>query len=312
MRKIISISGIVLILSLITGCTLGQTPAQPAPTIDVGLVATLAVQTLDAQNTLQFQLNPPTGTPTIQPTATFEPTATQTELPTLTPPEKTEEMTVSAEATETPSVTATIISSPAATVMYPTATEVPPTGAKLHVTENTNCRAGPSPAYRVEGYITPDLTLNVYGVSGDGYWYFVDNPTYPDYHCWVWKWTAVVDGDLSNAPIFRDAWTPTKGIPVVNAEIIRWTAKLEGTCPIAEIVGGVISSDTAGTYRYQWITDTGQIGETGSVTLAADTYAVVTTSISVERTSDRYVRLFVISPVDVKTPKTWFHVKCSP
>jgi hypothetical protein len=311
MNKKISFSGILLILAMTAGCTLGQKPAQAAPTLDVGMVATYAEQTLAAQQTLQAQLNPPTPIATEVPTATPAPTETPTEMPTIAPPEKTEEFTATPGATETPIATGTVMTTPEATAMYPTATEVPATGAKLHVTEDTNCRAGPSPAYRIEGYITPDLTLDVYGVSGDGYWYFVNNPTYPDYHCWVWKWTSVVDGDLGNAPIFRDAWTPTHGTPIVTAEIIRWTAKLEGDCPISEIVGGVITSNTAGTYKYQWITDTGQIGENGFVTLAADTSAVVTTSIRVERSSDRYVRLFVISPVDVKTSKTWFHVKCT-
>jgi hypothetical protein len=298
MRKCIFILCLVLGISLVAGCTLGKTPV-PVSTLDVGAVATYAVQTVVAQLTLQAQLYPATATPL--------PTETPTVMSTLVPPEKTAEPSQTPTLTETPPPTNT----PTVTVTTER-TAIPPSGAKLHVTTNTNCRAGPSPIYRVEGYVTTDLTLDIYGISTNGAWYFVQNPTYPDFHCWVWKWTSEVDGDLSQVTVFNDPWTPTPGVPEVSVDIVRWTAELEGKCPLTERAAGVISSNMAGTYKYQWITDTGQIKENGFVKLAADTSAVVSTSLTVDATSDRYLRLFVVSPVDVKTQKVWFHVKCTP
>ena len=69
---------LLTIFSLLTACNLPQAAPQVAPTIDTGLVGTIAAQTLEAMYTPVPTL---TGTPI--PTSTPNMTATMT--PTITP-----------------------------------------------------------------------------------------------------------------------------------------------------------------------------------------------------------------------------------
>jgi hypothetical protein len=70
-----TIPALILISSILTGCSEMGIGATPAPTTDPATYVAAAVATVHAQLTEQALLNP-TATPTPQPTATLEPTAT--------------------------------------------------------------------------------------------------------------------------------------------------------------------------------------------------------------------------------------------
>ena len=84
MHKIISI---FILLMLLAGCGVPATGAPP-PTIDIQALRTEVAQTVIANPTIQFALNPPPNTPTIPPTTTQVAVIlapTETAVPTLAP-----------------------------------------------------------------------------------------------------------------------------------------------------------------------------------------------------------------------------------
>jgi hypothetical protein len=294
MKPMISICSALLIFTLlITGCAL-LPQGQPVPTVDFALESTHAMETMSITLTLQALnqlLERPTSTtqPTaIPPTATTEPTAT------IEPP-----VIMEPEIVIVPEVIST---------ETPIPTEVPLT-PMLHVTESTNCRAGPSPMYGVEGYVTTDMVLPVRGINVGHSWWFVDNPTYPGYHCWVWKWTSVVEGDTSTIPVYFDPWTPTPGTANISTDITAWTGNQSGKCPIKVTFAGIIRSDQGGQYRYQWLRRNTVIDK-GWVTIAADGSAVVSTTFKVYSTSIGTVQLQVIYPNRVYSSRQRYSVIC--
>lgn len=296
MNSIIGISRMIIAMTLlISGCSL-LPQAPQIPTIDFNAESTNAMETISVTLTLGAlgQLQAPTNTqiPTeLPPPEAVKPSETPTpelvvEIPTETP------MIVVEAATDTP-----------------IPTEEPETPL-LRVSESTNCRAGPSPMYGVEGYITPDMVLPVRGINEGHSWWWVDNPTYPGYHCWVWKWTSTVEGDVSSLPVYFDPWTPTPGVAEITADITAWTGNQSGACPIKVVFAGVIRSNTGGAVRYQWVKKNGIVVEQGWVTLAADTSAYVSTSINVRETLTGKMQLRVISPVRVFSTKVHYSVTC--
>jgi hypothetical protein len=294
MKPRIKISLILLMATLlITGC--GLLPqGQPIPTVDFAVESTHAMETMSFTLTLQALnqlLDRPTSTVQATaepPTATSEPTTT-IEAPVILQPEVV--MIPEVFSTETPMPTDT------------------PTTPMLHVTESTNCRAGPSPMYGVEGYITTDMNLPVRGINVGHSWWFVDNPTYPGYHCWVWKWTAVVEGDTSTIPVYFDPWTPTPGTANISTDITAWTGTQRGKCPIKVTFVGVIRSDQGGQFRYQWLRKN-RVVDQGWVTIAADGSAVVSTSFYVYSTSNGSAQLRVIYPTRIFSTREIFSVIC--
>jgi len=296
MSSMIRISRMILAMTLlISGCSL--LPQSPQiPTIDFAAESTHAMETISVTLTLGAlgQLQVPTNTPLpteAPPSEEVNPSETPTpELPAVMP-------------TETPIVLLEVMTD------TPEPTEAPET-PMLRVSESTNCRAGPSPMYGVEGYITPDMVLPVRGINVGHSWWWVDNPTYPGYHCWVWKWTANVEGDVSTLPVYYDPWTPTPGVAEITADITAWTGNQSGGCPIKVVFAGVIRSNTGGPVRYQWVKKNGIVVDQGWVTLAADTAAYVSTSIYIRETLTGKMQLRVISPVHVYSTKVHYSVTC--
>jgi hypothetical protein len=279
---------------LITGCSL-LPQAPQVPTIDFAAESTHAMETISITLTLgalgQLQAQPTnTSEPTLAPPkATLEPTATL-EPPIMLP---TDYVEVPEEiSTETPAPTE--------------ASDVP----LLHVTESTNCRAGPSPMYGVEGYITTDMVLPVRGINDGHSWWWVDNPTYPGYHCWVWKWTSVVEGDVNTLPVYFDPWTPTPGRANISTGITAWTGKQTGSCPIKVVFAGVIRTDQGGQVRYQWVKKGGRVVDKGWVTIAADGSAYISTSFYVNSTSSGSMQLQVLYPTRIFSERVKYTVSC--
>lgn len=79
----------------------------------------------------------------------------------------------------------------------------------ISATVNTNCRYGPAPVFKVEGYLLVGDESKVHGQDPWGYWWYIENPDKPGGFCWVWRETTVVEGDTSNIPVVQPPPTPT-------------------------------------------------------------------------------------------------------
>jgi len=76
-----------------------------------------------------------------------------------------------------------------------------PAGPTIRSSVNTNCREGPSPDYKVLGYLLSNQTSEVHGRDSSQNWWYIINPEKPNNFCWVWKETTTVTGDTSSLPI---------------------------------------------------------------------------------------------------------------
>ncbi len=271
----------------LTSC--GLIGGNNAPVQDPAVFFTQAAQTMSVDQTLAAL-----SVLQEQPTATLEPLPTDTPLPT-----PTEEMILISPTVE-------LIELPTAT---PESTPTPET-PMLNVTVNTNCRAGPSLMYRVEGYITTDMSLPVRGVNEGRSWWWVDNPTYPGYHCWVTKNTSEVSGDTSMVPIYREPWTPTPGTPKMSVQIVTGPTHVEGKCPIKVTFGAIIKSNTGGYVRYEWIKKGKNKTDKGWVNIPADGQATLMWSFTVNGDGNQWVRLWTYSPVRMVSNTYKFTVDC--
>ncbi len=274
---------------LLSSCGLG---AGAAPTADPGVFFTQAAETMSVELTLSaLGALPDESVSTPVPPPTETPMPVPTDEPVIVP-------TATLEPVE----------------ILPTDTPEPPPAPEtpiLRVTTNTNCRAGPSPIFRVEGYVTTEMSLPVRGVSEGRSWWWVDNPTYPDYHCWVWKYTSEVEGDTSQVPVYREPWTPTPGEAVMSASIVTGPTSVVGKCPQKVTFGAVVHTNTGGQVHYEWFKKGGNKTDKGWVTIAADSQATLMWSFYVSGSGEQYVRLKVNYPSHL-TSNTWkFTVKCT-
>ena len=140
-------------------------------------------------------LQEPTATPQPSPTDTIEPSSTPTETSTATPTDtSTPTTTPTASRTPTPSLTPT----PAATA---TAT-LTPTPEPLTITADgtVNCRYGPSQAYLYAWGLDEGDTAVVHGKNANQTWLWVRPPD-TDWNCWVSKSVVTVNGDLNQVDI---------------------------------------------------------------------------------------------------------------
>lgn len=280
------VSGVLLALLLITsGCTMGAGNAQP--TQDPGVFYTEAAATMNAALTLNAlaELNE-------KPTETLTPLPTET--PTLEP--------TRVLPTDTPTMTLEL------PTVAPTGTPVPDE-PMLHVTENTNCRAGPSPAYGVEGYVTTAMTLPVRGINEGRSWWWVQNPTYPEYNCWVWQYTSVIEGDTSNIPVYRDPWTMTPADPELTVSTTVYPRYYSGVCPQEVTVVATIHSNRAAHVRYEWLRKE-YSQKMGWVTINADGSATVYQTISVKYDTTSYFNLKISYPINYLSPKIHYEIDC--
>jgi hypothetical protein len=285
------IAGVVLMTSLlVTGCGGKANPATQ-PTQDPAIFYTQAAGTMSAETTLNALANLQN-----QPTNTLLPTDTPSSTPTIEQ--------VAVVPTDTPTIEIIIPTEEA------TATPEPAT-PMLHVTTDTNCRAGPSPAYGVEGYITTDMTLPVRGISDGRTWWWVDNPTYPGFHCWVWKQTSVVDGDTSNVPVYRAPWTMTPADPTITASIYAWTGNQTGKCPIKVTFAAIIKSNRAAQVSYMWVKKGKEKATVHWVAIAADSQAIISYSFNVNADAYSSYTLHITSPVRLISNKVTYRVNCT-
>jgi hypothetical protein len=125
-------------------------------------------------------------------------TPAPTQIPTTAAPSFTPTFTPNTSTpTYTPSPTSTLT---------PTATNSSLISAEV----NTNCREGPSTAYRVVGYLLVGDIVEVHGHNASETWWYIQNPTTAGQYCWVWAETTAVTGEVNNLPEVTPPPPPTK------------------------------------------------------------------------------------------------------
>lgn len=188
----IVILGLLGTAAVLSGCAPIAAPAasEPVAMVDIqaeieeAVKATVIAMSVEdqmaeqmAENEAEEQQEDPTPTPTSTqppPTATPFPTATAAPVEPTSPPEPT--ATLIAEFSDSSNV---LISA-----------EV-----------NTNCRLGPSKAYRVDGYLMTNAESTVHGQDKGENWWYIANPTKDGEYCWVWRETTDVQGNADNMPV---------------------------------------------------------------------------------------------------------------
>jgi len=86
-----------------------------------------------------------------------------------------------------------------------TATLGPPMATGI---DNCNCRFGPSPDYKVVGYLLKDQSAPIDGRNAEWTWWWIKRQDGYG-HCWVWDGLVTVSGDTSNVPIINSPPTST-------------------------------------------------------------------------------------------------------
>ena len=59
----------------------------------------------------------------------------------------------------------------------------------------TNCREGPSTAYKVVGWLVKGDSTTIHGRDEGRHWWYVQNPT-RDGYCWVWAHSTYTNGNI--------------------------------------------------------------------------------------------------------------------
>ncbi|MFC2063759.1 hypothetical protein ACFLXB_01535 [Chloroflexota bacterium] len=108
------------------------------------------------------------------------------------------------------------VGAPTIQVQAPTNTLTPsitvsPTsdGAKVSVSQATNCRSGPGTVYDWLGALNPGQEVDILGKDPSGSSFYIKNPTNPSGFCWIWNTYATVSGNVAAVPVFTPMPTPT-------------------------------------------------------------------------------------------------------
>jgi len=86
----------------------------------------------------------------------------------------------------------------------------PASGVTVTVSQNTNCREGPSQEFNDVGSLTPGQTAEVVGKDTFNNYWIIKLPSNPAVTCWLWGQYATVTGDTSQV---ANVPTPTKAGP---------------------------------------------------------------------------------------------------
>lgn len=119
----------------------------------------------------------------------------------------------SLRASETPAARSTLTPQPTLTASAeppsPTASAQPlaPTAPTLSMTENAFCRQGADTSFPDITAIPAGETVDIKGVSADGFWYFVFWQKF-SVRCWVAASTGQVSGDVSGITVINSPPTP--------------------------------------------------------------------------------------------------------
>lgn len=86
----------------------------------------------------------------------------------------------------------------------------PASGVTVTVSQNTNCREGPSQEFNDVGSLAPGQTAEVVGKDTVNNYWIIKLPSNPAVTCWLWGQYATVTGDTSQV---ANVPTPTKAGP---------------------------------------------------------------------------------------------------
>jgi hypothetical protein len=127
--------------------------------------------------------------------------------------------------TSVPSPTATFTVTPTATITLTPTSSVP----MVSVSENTNCRTGPSVAYDLVGALLIGQQAVVVGKYTVGNYWIINNPNGSG-TCWLWGQYATVTGDTLGLPEYAPPPTPTPQPPAPpkNFEVVKNCIPLPG------------------------------------------------------------------------------------
>ncbi len=127
--------------------------------------------------------------------------------------------------------------------------------ARVAVTKNTNCRAGPSTDYAIVVTLPAGTEVKVLGINSGSDFYYVQNPDRPSEGCWVWKELAtVVAGNISIMPIFTPAFLP---LPTVILQTAAPACDRSGTISIKNDTGGQVTIYLKGTASFTFYVTAG-------------------------------------------------------
>ncbi len=120
--------------------------------------------------------------------------------------------------------------------------------AKVSVTKNTNCRAGPSTDYAIVVTLPVGTEVEVLGINQGSDFYYVQNPDRPLEGCWVWKeLVTVIAGDIAIMPVFTPAFIP---LPTVMLPTAAPACDRGGTISIKNDTGGQVTIYMSGTASF--------------------------------------------------------------
>ena len=92
----------------------------------------------------------------------------------------------------------------------PTASLTPtPEQARVHLSENTNCRTGPGSVYELLSILYKGDESEAVAQDPTGDFWYIRNPKAPPAFCWLWGNYATPEGDTASLPVFTPPPTPT-------------------------------------------------------------------------------------------------------
>lgn len=285
-NKIGRITYLIIIVLMLAACTPAAAPIaedNPQPTVDINQIYTAAVQTYEVESTRKANLMP-TATEVVLPTATLEP-------PTATPAE------VSIDVAPVISATLWI---PASGSIYPTITAI----------LDTNCRTGPDKVFELVGGLRVGEVSEVHGRLRGGGWWYIKNLTRDDpKYCWVWAETTTVTGDIDMVPYISSPPTPVYSKPVVTAGVSVAPAS-SVVCPTTFVFSGIVTSDRDTTLGYQFVTNNGEVKQSGTLVFPDDGTQTVSLSLTYNADISGWVQLKITSPVTLHSTKAYFDLDC--
>ncbi len=131
--------------------------------------------------------------------------------PQLATAAETSAVAPSLSASSAPALTSTSSVSPTPAATSTSTLTPTPAIPQFTLNENAFCRKGADVSFPDVTGIVKGTTVDILGVSEDGYWYFVFLAQYKA-KCWVAAPTGQVSGDLAGVPtmVSPDTPTPTK------------------------------------------------------------------------------------------------------
>ncbi len=113
------------------------------------------------------------------------------------------------EASSTPGLSATPEPTATETIIPTSTATAAPEFAKVYVSENTNCRTGPGAVYDWLTVLLSGEEAEVFAKDPDHNFWYIRQPESPENFCWLWGRYATPEGETENLPVYTPPPTPT-------------------------------------------------------------------------------------------------------